>query len=66
MRAWGIPARTLREIRAAVTDMWSSGPGGWTYEWTRHAQVAERQERWLLAAALYGGARFPVACTPER
>jgi esterase FrsA len=66
MSAWGIPKAIVRDIRSSIHSMWESGEGGWTFEWTRRAERAERRGKWLLAAALHGGARFPVACTPER
>lgn len=66
MNKWGIPRATILRMQDAITDAWSDGPGGWTHEWSKEARSAELEDRWLLAAALYGAARFPVACTESR
>jgi esterase FrsA len=57
--SFGVPAAEVREVRAAVDDMWRDGPGGWTYEWSkvaaRHAAAGEH----YLASLVYGCAKFP-------
>ncbi|WP_052007240.1 alpha/beta fold hydrolase [Burkholderia paludis] len=63
---WGIPRATIARVEQRVTDNWHDGPGGWTREWSREAAAAQADNRWLLAAMLYGAARFPVVCTPAR
>jgi esterase FrsA len=64
--AWGIPRVTVARVRARIRDMWTDASGGWTYEWSQEAARAEDRREWLLASALHGAARFPVACTPAR
>lgn len=63
---WGIPRSTIERVERRITDNWHEGPGGWTFEWSREAAAAQADKRWLLAAMLYGAARFPVVCTPAR
>jgi esterase FrsA len=63
---WGIPKKTIASVRERIHDSWSSGPGGWVYEWTQEAELAEQRGDHLLAASLFGAARFPVLATPER
>jgi esterase FrsA len=63
---WGIPRSTIARVERRITDNWHEGAGGWTYEWSREAAAAQADKRWLLAAMLYGAARFPVVCTPAR
>ncbi len=64
--SWGIPRRTIADVRHRVRDMWGTDAGSWTFEWTRHAKRAETHGRDLLAAMLHGAAKFPVACTEIR
>jgi len=56
--AFGVPTSEMAEVRAAVADMWSEGPGGWAYEWSkvaaRHAVAGQHS----LASLLYGCAKF--------
>jgi len=63
---WGIPHATIRRLQARIKDNWEEGPGGWPYEWWQEAEAAEQAGNWLLAAMLYGAARFPVTATPMR
>lgn len=63
---WGIPRAVTARVERRVVDNWREGPGGWCYEWSREAVAAEARQRWLLAATLYGAARFPVLATPTR
>ncbi len=65
-RGWGIPAAIIERLRARVDDAWRDGPGGWTTEWVREAESAERAGRRLLAAACFGGAKFPSLVTASR
>ncbi|MDC0769519.1 alpha/beta hydrolase [Streptomyces sp. HD] len=64
--AWGIPKDAVGHARSAIDDMWGSGRGGWVAVWGRLARQAERDGRWLLAAQLWGAARFPAMATEER
>src|SRR5580693_6912646 len=64
--AWGIPKRTVHGVEARVTDMWADGPGGWTYEWAQEATKARAARDWMLAASLFGAARFPCLAAPNR
>ncbi|MFJ6730484.1 alpha/beta hydrolase [Streptomyces sp. NPDC091281] len=64
--AWGIPESLVARARAAISTMWGTGPGTWVTEWGRLAQEAERSDRLLLAAQLWGAARFPSLATDER
>jgi len=64
--AWGIPASTVHGVESRVTDTWADAPGGWTYEWVREAEQAKSKGDSMLAASLYGAARFPCLPTPSR
>ena len=64
--AWGISKHTVHGVEARVTDMWGDGPGGWTYEWAREAAKARTAGDWMLAASLFGAARFPCLAAPNR
>lgn len=66
MSKWGIPKAIVDRVQSSIVDAWSDAPGGWTYEWTREAKRAEAEENWILAASLFGAARFPLACTESR
>jgi esterase FrsA len=63
---WGIPRRTVAEVRAEVRDMWSEERGGWTPAWLARADRAVERGRWLEAALCCGAAKFPVMATPLR
>lgn len=63
---WGIPWKIIRRVQSRVDDNWREGPGGWTYEWAMEAAASERKGQLMLAAMLYGAARFPVVATPMR
>ncbi|MFN7954493.1 MAG: alpha/beta hydrolase [bacterium] len=65
-RGWGIPAGTIERVRSRIDDAWRDGPGGWTTEWSRAAEAAERRGKLLLAAACHGAAKFPSLVTPSR
>jgi esterase FrsA len=39
---FGVPKADVDAARAAISDMWSAGPGGWTYEWSRRAAAWPR------------------------
>ena len=65
--AFGVPASELAEVRAAVSDMWRDGPGGWTYEWSKVAARHASAGRHYLASLTYGCAKFPcLAGVPGR
>lgn len=64
--AWGIPKATVQSVEARVVDTWANAPGGWTYEWVQEAQKAKAKKDWMLAASLFGAARFPCLATPDR
>jgi len=55
----------VARVRGRVSDMWANAPGGWVYEWGLEAERVERRDP-LLAATLWGAARFPVACDESR
>lgn len=63
---WGIGWDIIRRVQARIDDNWREGAGGWTYEWWQEAAAAERAGQDMLAAMLYGAARFPVVATPMR
>lgn len=63
---WGIPWPVIRRMQARIADYWDEGPGGWAHEWIQEAEAAERQQRFMLAALLYGAARFPSITSPLR
>lgn len=63
---WGIPWPVIRRMQARIRDCWDEAPGGWAYEWISEAREAERQKRFILAALLYGAARFPCITSPLR
>lgn len=64
--AWGIPKATVHRVVAKIVDTWKNAPGGWTYEWNQEAQKAKAHKHWMLAASLFGAARFPCLTTPDR
>jgi esterase FrsA len=66
MVGWGIPKSVVADVRSQVRDMWSEEPGGWVPAWAGHAERAEREGEWLLAARCWGAARFPCLATPSR
>ena len=64
--SWGIPGSIILRMQARITQTWREGPGGWPFEWWQEAEKAERADDLMLAAMLYGAARFPVIATPMR
>jgi hypothetical protein len=34
---FGLPADDVARVRAATTDFWTNGPGGWVYQWSELA-----------------------------
>ena len=65
--AFGVPASELAEVRAAVSDMWRDGPGGWAYEWSKVAARHAAAGQHYLASLTYGCAKFPcLAGVPGR
>jgi esterase FrsA len=65
--AFGVPTSEMEEVRSAVTDMWSEGPGGWVYEWSKVAARHAAAGQHSLASLLYGCAKFPcLAGVPAR
>ncbi|MGW1290465.1 alpha/beta hydrolase family protein [Streptomyces sp. NPDC001118] len=56
----GLPVADVDAVRAAITDMWSEGPGGWVQEWSRLASGYAATGSHQLAALAYGWAKFPV------
>lgn len=65
-RGWGIPRGVIERVRARIDDAWRDGAGGWTTEWVREGEAAERAGRSLLASACYGAAKFPSLVTAAR
>ena len=64
--AWGIPKSIVAGVEERSIDMWANMPGGWTYEWVQEAEKARSAGNWMLAASLFGAARFPCLATPAR
>ena len=65
-RGWGIPRGVIERVRGRIDDAWHDGAGGWTPEWVREADAAEREGRLLLASACFGAAKFPSLVTAAR
>lgn len=59
MVAWGIARQTVNQVGPRITTMWTDGPAGWAYEWSRAAESMEAKGAFLQAALLYGAAKFP-------
>jgi esterase FrsA len=64
--AWGIPRETVRSAESSIVTAWGNSPGSWTYEWVQHAERARSKEKWMLASALFGAARFPTLAESNR
>ncbi len=63
---FGIPLDEIKQVGAAVTDMWADAPGGWVYEWSKLArEYAERGDHYM-AALIYGCAKFPCLTDQAR
>ncbi|MFJ9369306.1 alpha/beta fold hydrolase [Nocardia sp. NPDC101769] len=56
----GLPQADVDTARAAITDMWLDGPGGWVHEWSTLAGGYAATGRHRLAALAYGWAKFPT------
>ncbi|MCP2281105.1 alpha/beta fold hydrolase [Nocardia amikacinitolerans] len=56
----GLPADEVDAVRAAVTEMWVDGPGGWAYEWSKLGARYAGEGAHHLAALAYGWAKFPT------
>jgi len=56
----GLPAPDVDAVRAAITEMWPDGPGGWVYEWSALAARYAGEGSHQLAALAYGWAKFPT------
>lgn len=63
---FGIPLDGIERVRAAVTDMWSDAPGGWSYEWSKLAAEYAELDNHHLASLAYGCAKFPCLTDPGR
>ena len=63
---FGIPAEDVAEVRAATTDFWTDGPGGWPYEFSRLAAGYAADQQHLLASLAYGCAKFPCLADEAR
>jgi esterase FrsA len=59
-------ARALEQTLAAIDDAASDGPGGWTREWSAHAERYTREGRDLEAIQCLNFARFPFVDSPAR
>ena len=46
---FGLPAEDVAGVRAATTDFWADGPGGWAYEFSRLAAGYAAESEHLLA-----------------
>lgn len=56
----GLPVEDVDAVRAAVTEMWLDGPGGWAYEWSALGARYAGDDAHRLAALAYGFAKFPA------
>ncbi|WP_369386661.1 alpha/beta hydrolase family protein [Streptomyces sp. CG1] len=56
----GLPVGDVDAVRAAITDMWTEGPGGWGQEWSRLGSRYAAAGSHQLAALAYGWAKFPT------
>jgi esterase FrsA len=63
---FGVPQADVAAARAAITDMWATGPGGWTFEWSRIAARYADAGDHALAALVYGCAKFPCLADEQR
>lgn len=63
---FGVPRDDVAAARAAIDDMWTTGPGGWTFEWSRIAARYAREGDHQLAALVYGCAKFPCLADEQR
>lgn len=67
MLNWGLPRADADAMRAAITEMWAEGPGGWVYEWSRLAERYVAAGDHHRASLAYGWAKFPsLADEPKR
>jgi esterase FrsA len=63
---FGLPADDVARVRAATTDFWTNGPGGWVYQWSALAAEYTAKGAPLLAALAYGCAKFPCLADDAR
>jgi esterase FrsA len=63
---FGVPLADIEKIRAAVTDMWFDGPGGWVYEWSKLAESYADKGDHRMASLGYGCAKFPCLTDDAR
>jgi esterase FrsA len=63
---FGVPQADVAAARAAITDMWATGQGGWTFEWSRIAARYAAAGDHALAALVYGCAKFPCLADEQR
>jgi esterase FrsA len=63
---FGISRADIERVRAATTDMWVDGPGGWVFEWSRLGQHYADAGEHRMASLLYGCAKFPCLTDEPR
>lgn len=63
---FGIPPADIERVRAATTDMWTDGPGGWAHEWSTLANEYASRGDHYLSSLTYGCAKFPCLTDPAR
>jgi esterase FrsA len=56
----GLPVQDADAMRAAITEMWADGPGGWVFEWSQLGARYAEDGNHALATLAYGWAKFPV------
>ncbi|MEP7026296.1 MAG: alpha/beta hydrolase, partial [Actinomycetota bacterium] len=57
--AAGVPIEEIRQARDSITSMWGPGHGSWPEVWASLAARYAAQNEHLLAATVYGIAKFP-------
>jgi 2-polyprenyl-6-methoxyphenol hydroxylase-like FAD-dependent oxidoreductase len=63
---FGLPAADVERVRAATTDFWNGGAGGWVHEFSRLGGEYADQQRFLLASLAFGCAKFPCLADEAR
>ena len=64
--AAGVPIEEIRKARDSITSMWGPGHGSWPEVWASLAARYAAQSEYLLAATVYGIAKFPCIADTSR
>jgi esterase FrsA len=64
--AAGVPIEEIRKARDSITSMWGPGHGSWPEVWASLAARYAAQGDYLLAATVYGIAKFPCIADTSR